>query len=88
MEKVLTREYSSGIVDERISKVISDGGKGIRSLIARYVLAGVEEGMVQRFWQCFADRYKEEIKKRVGDKEGLVMEVLIKRFEQFKEHCC
>lgn len=84
LEKVLSREYASGRVNERIAKVIESGGQGIKELLRRYVV-GVEEGMAQRFWQCFGERYKEEVRHRVKG-EGHVMEVIIEMFAKFKDH--
>ena len=86
LEKVLSREYAGGKVNERIGQVIESGGGGIRELVRRYVV-GVEEGMVQRFWQSFGDKYKEYVKNRVKGGEGHVMEVLIEMFSKFKDNC-
>jgi hypothetical protein len=87
LDKVLSREYACGKVNERIGKVIESGGGGIRELVRRYVV-GVEEGMVQRFWQSFGDKYKEYVKNRVKNSgEGQVMAVLIEMFSKFKDNC-
>jgi len=88
LDKVLSREYACGKVNERIGQVIESGGRGIRDLVRRYVI-GVEEGMVQRFWQSFGDRYKEYVKSRIvkGGGEGQVMAVLIEMFSKFKDNC-
>ena len=85
LDKVLSREYASGKVNERMIKIIESGGVGIRELVRRYVV-GVEEGMAQRFWQSFGDKYKEYVKSKVKE-EGHIMEVLIGMFSKFKENC-
>jgi hypothetical protein len=88
LDKVLSREYACGKVNERIGQVIESGGGGVRELVRRYVV-GVEEGMVQRFWQSFGDKYKEYVKNRVvkDGGEGQVMAVLIEMFNKFKLNC-
>ena len=55
-------------------------------MLRKYVV-GVEEGMAQRFWQSFGDRYKEEVKNRVKA-EGKVIEVILELFAKFKDHSC